>query len=98
MGLFSFGSSLPVKKTLRLKRLKPKKWDVEVGQNLNIWLDSKKYVVNVYAKGSAGGDGLVATIDNSKICNTLNKFDCYADTNVKYVDDKEIELEVHLHE
>jgi hypothetical protein len=97
MGLFSFGSSLPVKKTLRLKRLKPKWWDVKIGQNLNVWFDKKNYLVNVYAIGQVG-ECLVAHIEDSKICNTLNKYDCYADTNVKYVDDKEIELEVHLHE
>jgi hypothetical protein len=99
MGLFSFGSiKLPIKKTFRLKRLKAKKWEVLVGQKLKMWLNERERVVNVYAKHSSGGEGLVATIDDSTIYKALDKFECYADTNVKYVDDKEIDLEVHLHD
>jgi len=96
MGLFSFGSKkLPINKTLKLKRLKTS-FDVKEGQNLKLWLDTKKGVVNVYAKGSGGGRGLLATIDDYGIYKAINKYDPDIKTEVLTVNDTSFDLKINL--
>lgn len=97
MGLFSFGTKMPIKKTLRLKRLKTS-FEVKEGQNLKLWLDNKNNLVNVYAKGSGGGRGLLATIDDNSIVKSMRKKNVDFETDVKTVTDTYFDLFVHMYE
>jgi len=76
MGILAniFGNSkkLPLKKTIRFER-KESEFEINIGEELNIWNKPNTIELNLYVKGSAGGNGLVGTVSNSIISFHLNK-------------------------
>lgn len=76
MGILTniFGNSkkLPFKKIIRFER-KKSEFEVNVGDELNIWNKPNTKELNLYAKGTVGGNGLVGTTLNSIISHHLNK-------------------------
>jgi hypothetical protein len=76
MGILTsiFGNSkkLPFKKTIRFKRIESE-FEVNIEDELNIWNKPNTKQLNLYAKGTVGGDGLVGTTSNSAISHHLNK-------------------------
>ena len=78
MGILSniFGNTkkLPFKKTVRFERLKSE-YKISIGDEINIWNKPNTKQLNLYAKSSAGGDGLVGIKIDSTISYHLNKTD-----------------------
>ncbi|MFH6768147.1 hypothetical protein V8G56_05300 [Gaetbulibacter aquiaggeris] len=76
MGILSYilgtPEKLPIKKTYRFERNKSE-FDVNIGEELNIWNKPNTKQVNLYAKGSSVGEGLVGTMSNSVISHHLSK-------------------------
>jgi hypothetical protein len=97
MSLFSFGSNnkLPFSKTLKLKRLRTPS-DVNKGEKLKLWYDKKKNLINVYAKGSYGDEGLLATISDRKIIKQIEQPKVKSKSEVIKVSDNYIDLNIEL--
>ena len=54
---FEKNKNLPFKKTIRFERSKTE-LDVSMGDELNIWNKPNTKQLNLYTKGSTGGNGL----------------------------------------
>ena len=70
MGFFSFlfgttksSEGLPFYANVKFNRVKSE-YKIEIGKELNIWSKPNSSIVNLYAKGSIGGNGIVGTINN----------------------------------
>lgn len=70
--IFGINKKLPFKKTIRFERIESE-FEVNIGDELNIWNKPNTKQLNLYAKGTVGGDGLVGTTLNSAISHHLNK-------------------------
>src|SRR5690606_30311584 len=70
MGILSsiFGNNkkLPFKKTVRFER-NESEFEVNIGDEVKIWNKPNTKQLNLYAKGSSGGNGLVGTKIDSTI-------------------------------
>lgn len=75
MGILSniFGNNkkLPFNKTVRFER-KESEFEVNIGDEVKIWNKPNTKQLNLYTKGSAGGNGLVGTKLDSSISYHLN--------------------------
>jgi len=75
MGILTsiFGNSkkLPFKETVRFER-KESEFEVSIGDEVKIWNKPNSKQLNLYAKGSAGGNGLIGTKLDSTISYHLN--------------------------
>jgi len=69
--IFGRNKKLPLKKTIKFKRVKSE-FKINIGDELKIWNKPNTKQLNLYVKGSAGGNGLVGTKINSTISHHLN--------------------------
>ena len=63
-------NNLPFSKTLRFERIESE-FDIKVGDEPKIWNKPDSNQINLYAKGSVGGNGLVGIAYNSTISHHL---------------------------
>jgi len=69
--IFGNNKKLPFKKAVRFER-KESEFEVNIGEEVKIWNKPNTKQLNLYAKGSAGGDGLIGTKLDSVISYHLN--------------------------
>jgi hypothetical protein len=69
--IFGNNKKLPFKETVRFER-KESEFEVNVGDEVKIWNKPNTKQLNLYAKGSAGGNGLIGTKIDSTISYHLN--------------------------
>lgn len=101
MGILSsiFGNSkkLPFKKTVRFERVKSE-YEINVGDEVNIWNKPNTKQLNLYAKGSAGGNGLVGTKIDSTISHHLNKTEnLFVENKIVGITKNSIDLFVYMY-
>ncbi len=76
MGIFDFifGSKnkLPFSKTVSFERIESD-FKLDIGDQVNLWNKPNTNLINLYAKGSAAGNGLVGVTSNSIISKHLSK-------------------------
>lgn len=101
MGILSsiFGNNkkLPFKKTVRFERVKSE-YEINVGDEVNIWNKPNTKQLNLYAKGSAGGNGLVGTTIDSTISHHLNKTEnLFVENKIVGITKNSIDLYVYLY-
>lgn len=77
MGIFSFlfgktksSESLPFEGNIKFNRIQSE-YEIEIGKELNIWSKPNSSIVNLYAKGSVGGNGIVGSTNNKFLNNHL---------------------------
>ena len=101
MGILSsiFGNNkkLPFKKTVRFERVKSE-FEINVGDEVNIWNKPNTKQLNLYAKGSAGGNGLVGTKFDSTISYHLNKTEnLFVENKIVGITNNSIDLFVNMY-
>ena len=101
MGIFAslFGNNkkLPFKKTIRFER-NDSGLKINIGDRLNIWNKPNTQQVNLYVKGSFGGEGLAGTTSNSIISHHLNKTkNIVVENKVIGLTKNSIELLIHIY-
>lgn len=101
MGILTniFGNSkkLPFKKTIRFER-KKSEFEVNIGEELNIWNKPNTKELNLYVKGSAGGNGLVGITSNSTISYHLDKTEyLFVETKVVGLTKNSIDLFINMY-
>jgi hypothetical protein len=101
MGILSsiFGNNkkLPFKKTVRFER-NESEFEVNIGDEVKIWNKPNTKQLNLYAKGSSGGNGLVGTKIDSTISHHLNNTEnLFIENKVVGLTKNSIDLFVNLY-
>lgn len=103
MGFFSFlfgttksSESLPFEGNIKFNRIKSE-YEIEIGKELNIWSKPNSSIVNLYAKGSVGGNGIVGSINNKFINNHLeNTENLFIENEIIEFDNNYINLKIKM--
>ncbi len=101
MGLFSwlFGSPQEVKIgqacSVNFDSTKNKDYKPEIGDDVKLWAKPNSIGIFVYAKGTGGGNGLLATTDNKSISNHLHQKGKY-DAKISDVTNNQLTLDITL--
>jgi len=103
MGFFSFlfgttksSESLPFEGNIKFNRIKSE-YEIEIGKELNIWSKPNSSIVNLYAKGSVGGNGIVGSINNKFINNHLeNTENLFIENEIIDFDNNYINLKIKM--
>jgi hypothetical protein len=99
---FLFGTtksseSLPFDGNIKFNRIKSE-YEIEIGKELNIWSKPNSSIVNLYAKGSIGGNGIVGSINNKFINNHLeNTENLFIENEISDFDNNYINLKIKMH-
>jgi hypothetical protein len=95
--LFGNKKDLPFKKKISFER-ENIDIDLDIGEELNIWNKPQSNQVNIYAKGTIGGQGLVGTTFNSSISYHLqNTDDLFIENKIVSLSKNRIDLFIHLY-
>lgn len=95
---FLFGNKrkLPYNKTVEFKRI-VSDFEIEVGDKLNLWNKPNTNQINLYAKGSIDGSGLVGYTNNSTIRYHLSKTKfLFTETKVVKLTNNQIFLDINM--
>jgi hypothetical protein len=104
MGFFSFlfGSAksiekLPFEGIIRFNRIKSD-CKIEIGDELNIWSKPNSTIVNLYAKGSIGGIGIVGSANNKFLNNNLENTEyLFIENEAIHIDNNYINLKIKMY-
>ncbi len=101
MGILSsiFGNSkkLPFKRTVRFEKVKSD-FEINVGDEVNIWNKPNTKQVNLYAEGSVGGNGLVGTKIDSTISYHLDKTEnLFVENEIVGIANNSIDLFINMY-
>ncbi|WP_191860222.1 hypothetical protein [Hanstruepera ponticola] len=95
--IFGNNKKLPFKKTIRFER-KESEFEVNIGDEVKIWNKPNTKQLNLYAKGSAGGNGLIGITFNSAISHHLSKTeDLFVENEVVGLTKNSIDLFVNMY-
>lgn len=95
--IFGNNKNLPFKKTVRFERVKSE-FEINVGDEVNIWNKPNTKELNLYAKGSTGGEGLVGTKLDSTISYHLNKTEnLFVENKIVRITNTTIDLFVNMY-
>ena len=99
---FLFGTtksseSLPYEGNIKFNRIKSE-YVIEIGKEINIWSKPNSSLVNLYAKGSVGGNGIVGSINNKFINNHLeNTKNLFIENEIIDFDNNYINLKIKMY-
>jgi hypothetical protein len=104
MGFFSFlfdssksVEKLPFEGIIRFNRIKSD-YKIEIGDELNIWSKPNSTIVNLYAKGSIGGSGIVGSADNKFLNNNLENTEyLFIENEAIHIDNNYINLKIKMY-
>lgn len=104
MGFFSFlfGSSksvekLPFEGSIKFNRIKSD-YKIEIGDELNIWSKPNSTIVNLYVKGSIGGNGIVGYANNKFLNNNLENTEyLFIENEAIHIDNNYINLKIKMY-
>lgn len=104
MGFFSFlfgtsksSENLPFEGNIKFNRIKSE-YQIEIGDELNIWSKPNSSIVNLYAKGSVSRSGTVGTINNMFINNHLeNTEHLFVENEIINFDNNYINLRIKMY-
>ncbi|MFV8268541.1 hypothetical protein ACNQGP_01230 [Flavobacterium sp. GT2N3] len=104
MGFFSFlfgttksSEKLPFEGNVRFNRIKSE-YQIEIGQELNIWNKPNSQIINLYAKGSVGGSGIIGSTNNKFINTHLENTDyLFVENEVIEIDSNYITLKIKMY-
>lgn len=104
MGFFSFFfgipkslEKLPFEGNVRFNRIKSD-YQIEIGQDLNIWNKPNSQIINIYAKVSVGGNGLIGSTNNKFINNHLENTDyLFIENEIIEIDSNYITLKIKMY-
>jgi hypothetical protein len=93
--IFGNNKKLPFNKTVRFER---KEFEVNIGEEVKIWNKPNTKQLNLYAKGSAGGNGLIGTKLDSTISYHLNNTEnLFIENKVVGLTKNSIDLFINMH-
>lgn len=89
-------NKLPISKIFAFTRVESD-FEIQVGDEVNLWNKPNSNKVNLYVKGHGAGRGLIGYAYNSIISNHLAKTEyLFVENEIKGITSKQIELFVHM--